>query len=215
MASPTPFINAGSIFGRLTTTGVIERRGKYLYQEVRCSCGVVKFVEQTNLKKGASKSCGCLSAELTSSRSTTHGKRSEPIYAVWNALKQRTTNPNSASWSAYGGRGITICDNWLTFEGFYADMGDPPFAGASVERKNNSLGYSKENCVWATSEEQNNNKRNNRYFEYRGKAYNLLELCELSKLPLTTLRNRLYTYKWSVVKAVETPIFAKKDHEIS
>jgi hypothetical protein len=87
-----------------------------------------------------------------------HGKFGTPIYNVWAQMIARCTNPNSTSWHRYGGRGISVCDDWRkSFEVFYADMGDPPI-GLSLDRRNNDEGYSKANCRWATKQEQAMNR---------------------------------------------------------
>ena len=211
MSSPAAFINAGSVFGRFTTTGVVERRNKYIYQEVRCSCGVVKFVEQTNLRKGVSKSCGCLNAELSSARSTTHGKSKSPLYAVWNMMKQRCTVPTYRHWADYGGRGITVCDRWLEFENFYADMGDPPFKRASVERKDTNKGYYPENCIWADRDTQNNNTRKSVRFTVNGEELTLKEMAERSGINQKTLSSRIYIYGMTAQEAFTAPVLAPKE----
>jgi hypothetical protein len=73
-------------------------------------------------------------------------------------MLQRCRNPNNRDYRNYGARGIAVCERWLSFENFYADMGDPP-PGMSIDRVNNDLGYSAKNCRWATTSEQNRNRR--------------------------------------------------------
>ena len=85
-------------------------------------------------------------------------------YKSWQSMKQRCLNPNNKRYAAYGGRGITICERWLEFANFYAEMGDRP-VGLTLERKDNSRGYEPGNCVWATYKEQANNRRNNRHHQ--------------------------------------------------
>lgn len=87
-----------------------------------------------------------------------HNKSSSRIYNIHKFMKQRCLNPNAPNYKDYGGRGITICDEWLDFNNFYADMGDPP-RDCTLDRINNNLGYNPDNCRWATQEEQSFNKR--------------------------------------------------------
>lgn len=87
----------------------------------------------------------------------THGKTDTPAYKSWEAMKRRCLNKNQLSYSRYGGRGITICDRWMSFENFLADMGERP-TGMSIERKDNDKGYNANNCIWGTVEQQARNK---------------------------------------------------------
>jgi hypothetical protein len=106
-------------------------------------------------------------------------------------MLQRVLNPNSASYFKYGGRGITVCDRWLKFEHFFADMGEPPTNDHSIERKNNEEGYCKRNCKWATSYEQNRNKRNNVLLTVGGRTQILADWATELKMAQNTLAGRL------------------------
>lgn len=205
MAKVFESVRAGQVFGRLTATSDAYTKGKYKYVSVECSCGVRKEVAQASLLKGASKSCGCLSAELTSARSTTHGMRSSPVYAVWNSMVQRCCNAENVQYPDYGGRGITVQDAWRTFEGFYADMGDPPFKGAMLERIDNDKGYYKDNCTWATRTEQNRNQRKNKLYTFNGETQGLWVWAERLNIPYKILHQRINTYSMTVEEAFTKP----------
>ena len=88
-----------------------------------------------------------------------HGMRKAPEYAVWQNMKHRCLNPNGLDYKNYGGRGIQICEKWLEFKGFIADMGIKPTAKHSIERLDNNAGYHPSNCVWGTPGQQARNKR--------------------------------------------------------
>lgn len=166
----------GQNFGRwvvLSYAGNDPRRKKWT---CRCSCGTEKIVREDHLRGNVSKSCGCLSAELAGMRLKASLKRHghttkhsiSPTYRSWTAMKKRCTDASNNRFCAYGGRGITVCEEWLgSFEAFLEDMGERP-DGATLDRINTDLGYCKDNCRWAPSDLQANNKRNSRYITYQG-----------------------------------------------
>ena len=107
-----------------------------------------------DLRKGYILSCGCHKAQRLREALTTHGLSHMPIYGRWSGMIQRCSDPNHIGYDRYGAKGITVCDRWLSFENFYADMGEPPTEQHSVERRDGSLGYFKDNCYWATRSQQ-------------------------------------------------------------
>jgi hypothetical protein len=121
----------------------------------RCQCGVEKWFEERNLRRGSTTSCG-------SCANKTHGGSKTPEYAVWRSMVDRCKLPTHQAYANYGGRGITVCERWSKYENFLADMGQQPFKGASIDRINNNEGYSPTNCRWANVLEQNRNRRTNR-----------------------------------------------------
>jgi hypothetical protein len=95
---------------------------------------------------------------IQNARYSRHGMSGTREYRIWAGMIQRCTNPNSMSYDDYGGRGITVCQDWLRFENFYRDMGDAPFK-RSLDRINNDLGYYPDNCRWSTATVQASNRR--------------------------------------------------------
>ena len=137
-------------------------------------CGNITIVNVSHLKNGHVRSCGCFRKE----NKTTHGFSDSPEYGIWNAIKKRCYNPNNQYYSNYGGRGITMSDEWKeSFEAFYRDMGPRPSHKHTIDRRENDKGYSKDNCRWATRIEQNNNRKNNIYYEFDGERKTLGEWC--------------------------------------
>jgi hypothetical protein len=151
----------GQVFGYYTVIDFSHIENKRTYWKCLCSCGTEKIVNGKYLANGDTKSCGCLAKETKKTMNKTHGNSSNGIvskeYHTWSGMIARCTNPNHTSYSDYGGKGITVCDRWLSFENFLADMGSKPDR-YSIERKDNSKGYNKENCIWADKYEQAANR---------------------------------------------------------
>jgi hypothetical protein len=157
----------------------------------RCDCGNFRTVAHRKLLTGYSKSCGCYSHDLTLAKCTTHGMSRTRIYCLWSDMHTRCYNPKFKQFQDYGGRGITMCDRWLKFENFYEDMGEPPSPKHSIDRIDNSKGYSPENCRWATQLEQANNKRNNCHVTYNGKTHTLAEWSRITGIHQGIIWKRL------------------------
>lgn len=120
--------------------------------------------------------------------------RHDPLFHVWRAMVARCTDPKNAKWKYYGGRGITVCERWRTFENFKTDMGERP-DGHTVERKDNNGNYEPENCIWATMAVQGANRRNSgpqaRPIEYRGETHHASEWARKLGLSRATICHRL------------------------
>lgn len=153
-------IQSGEVFAQLITLGASD--GSNSKVPCRCDCGTEISVLARNLRSGNTKSCGCRKRRAVIERSTRHGMAHTKIYNIWADMVARCRRPTHAHYADYGGRGITVCDRWLDFSNFYADMGDRP-KGRSIDRINNDGGYSPENCRWATASEQRSNRRQARF----------------------------------------------------
>lgn len=128
-----------------------------------------------------------------------------PLYTIWAGMRARCNNPKNKHFKDYGGRGIKMCDRWeISLANFAEDMGPRPSLDHSVERNNNDLGYSKENCRWATDVEQGRNKRNNKMLTHGGATRCQAEWCEVTGLPKSCILWRLKS-GWPVDKALTLP----------
>jgi hypothetical protein len=146
----------GQRFGRLAAIEAISDHGvrKWL---CRCDCGVVVAKTASMLRSGGVKSCGCL-RPLPSIDSPIYGMARSGTYLSFKAMHRRCTDRSHGSWESHGGRGITVCERWATFENFYADMGERP-EGLTLDRIDNDGNYEPGNCRWATWSEQRRNQR--------------------------------------------------------
>lgn len=133
-----------------------------------CDCGKQKYVMSSFLFSGAVKSCGCARNERIASLNRSHGKsRGGGAYKSWQSMIQRCNNPNSPMYYAYGGRGITVCERWTSFEAFIEDLGERP-KGGSLERIDPNGNYEPQNCKWLPMELQAKNKTTNRHVLVNG-----------------------------------------------
>lgn len=150
-------VTSNSVFGWLTVLRNVQRNDWLC----RCECGVEVVVKGFKLLSGNNKSCGCLKRSVLGDATRTHGMANSRVkgyssraYGVWQAMRDRCSNPNRKDYYRYGGRGISVCERWArSFEAFLEDMGEPP-AGLTLDRIDNDAGYFKENCKWATRKEQ-------------------------------------------------------------
>lgn len=144
-----------------------------------------------------------------------NGRSSLAEYKIWSAMKRRCTRQNATDYPRYGGRGITVCESWMSFDGFLADMGRRPSDQHTLERIDNEEGCYPGNCRWATLTEQNNNTRRNHFVEYRGERMTIAQATRAAGgvVLRETARNRIAVRGWPVERAVETPNTYRRDPE--
>lgn len=201
----------GQRFGRLT---VVERASDYVSPNkhklarwlCRCDCGNNIIAIGCSLKRKSTQSCGCLQKELAANKHTTHSKYGCRLYRIWIAINQRCNNPKNNEFNAYGGRGITVCEEWNNnFQVFYDWALRNGYAdNLTIDRINVNGNYEPSNCKWATRKEQANNTRRNRIITYNGKTQTLTQWADELKISYATLSCRINRYHWSEERALST-----------
>lgn len=193
-------------YGRLKCIeyrGSLKRTTYWLFQ---CQCGTYKVIRSNDVKNGSSQSCGCLLSETTTKNKTKHGLRYLPEYKTLMDMIARCYNPNNKHYHRYGGRGIRICQRWLNSkEDFIEDMGPKPTPKHSIDRIDVNGDYTPENCRWATSEEQNNNRRDNHHIEYNGETKTASQWGRVFNIHPTIITGRL-KLGWSIDEALNTKV---------
>lgn len=205
----------GKRYGRLEVIGFQHKKeqGRGWDWIVRCDCGKEKVVSPNDVKSGKTRSCGCLHDQACKDRATKFRHnvyKNKRLYGIYNGIKKRCYNKNEPRYSDYGARGISMCDEWLSpHDGFdkfvdwalengYAD-------GLSIDRIDVDGDYSPTNCRWLTLQQQNRNKRETKWVDYRGEHIQLKVLCDRLKIKYDTVHDRIYKRGWSVERAIEEP----------
>ena len=199
----------GQKFGRLTVIG----KGDYYFSpkgrkvkrwRCECECGKMTQASTTQLSKGHCKSCGCFMKDKAARLHTTHGMFGKRIYHIYSGMTQRCENRSSDDYHNYGGRGITVCDEWKnSFESFCDwAMANGYAENLTIDRINVNGNYEPSNCRWVTSKKQNNNRRNNRLLTYNGETHTMAEWADITGIKYSVLACRILNHKWTAERAL-------------
>lgn len=210
----TPGFNVGDKLQHVRIVGAYEvpRKdgGVREYYECVCDCGRTLRPEKFMLIKNPSVKCpSCAGKEAAVTRGC-DGRVHTKEHAAWMAMRQRCLNPKAQAYANYGGRGITVCERWLDFDAFLADMGKKPTPEHQLERIDNNAGYAPENCKWATRVEQQNNRRVTRYMTANGERLPVSEWARRLGTGVSTIVNRVNKSRWSEQDACTLPIDQSK-----
>ena len=196
-------IEVGKKFAHLRVLDIyrdLSQKRRVIYK-LKCDCGKIFDSRRDAIvfNKNPNKSCGCIAQENRKNQvvlNKTHGLSNHKIYRIWSSMKGRCLNKKDSHYQDYGGRGITICEEWHSFKNFYRDMGSTYKVKESVisnrntislDRIDNSKGYSKENCVWRNQQEQMRNLRKSIYVN----GISIVEFCKKNGIVLSTAYSRV------------------------
>jgi hypothetical protein len=201
----------GSRYGAWTVLSFSHRlaKSRVSYFLCRCDCGFETPVLIQSLRDGRSTRCRHCAAK----KRVTHGHcrfhTSTPEYSSWQAMHWRCRNPKYESWDHYGGRGITVCERWHSFENFLADMGHRPGLEYTLDRVDNDGNYEPGNVRWAPVAVQQNNRSTSKYFTFAGQTQTLSQWAGMLGIPTRTLRDRLKK-GWSVERTLTEPFHEER-----
>ena len=195
----------GQEFGRLTAIKSLPNTGHNTPWLCKCVCGGETIATSYNLRSGHTTSCGCFHKETVSKNFKTHGLSRSPIYTTWKLMMQRCYNVNNKNYKDYGQRGITVCQEWHSFDNFFNDMGSRP-KKFTIERINNNGNYEPSNCKWVSRLEQACNRRNSNLLTFRGQTFCISQWARITGISQKTIWKRVYSYEWPVEKALTTPV---------
>lgn len=171
----------------------------------RCDCGETRIVRGSHLTGKNTRSCGCLDREVVSKNAIKHGMRYSRLYNIWGKMKERCFNPNADNYRHYGGKGIKVCDEWLTFEGFYEWAKSSGYRDdLTIDRINVFGNYCPDNCRWATMREQANNTTRNHTITIRNETKTVQGWADEVGISRSTILSRLQN-GWSPEDAVLMP----------
>ena len=184
----------GKKFGQLLVLQESGRKNRQVLWKCVCDCGKTVLVRGSDLRNGQ-KSCGCIAAR---GRKKTHGKSDTRMYRIWRGIKERCCNTSSKYYSKYGGIGITVCEQWKdSFENFYSwSIANGYSDELTIDRIDNSKGYSPDNCRWATYQQQTDNRRCTQVITAYGKSQTLMQWANETGINYTTLW-------WRIKKGLE------------
>ena len=206
-------VKAGARFTRLIVLGAIRRERdisgtSHIVWHCQCDCGKEIETRSCNLLHGDTNSCGCYVRDKLRERAThghARGKRPSTEWTTWKNMVLRCTNPSVDAYPYYGGRGISVCERWMKFEHFIADMGCKPTKHHTIERNDVNGNYEQGNCRWATMLEQGANKQNTRLLTAFGETLHMQEWCRRTGILQGTLWDRL-DRGWPVERALSEPV---------
>jgi len=197
----------GMTYGRLTVVGYshTNKSGKTFWK-CKCECGKETVTSSDKLRRGVTRSCGCLRKELYGKAQTTHGMTKTKLYVIWSNMRSRCMYRKNSMYHNYGGRGISLCEDWKNFDSFrkWAEKNGYK-EGLSIERIDVNGNYEPKNCTWIPKSKQLLNQRRSHLVTAFGKTQTIKEWSDESGIKYDTIERRLNSYGWNPADAVSVP----------
>lgn len=209
-------VQVGDVFGNWTVLEILPKTRNYHKMfKCQCKCGTIKEIDGFNIIKGKTTSCGCIRKEVSKQRMTIHGQTNTPLHNVWCGIRERCYNSNCHAYKDYGGRGITMCQEWKDdFMTFYTWAINNGYEYTlTIDRIDVNGNYEPSNCRWADKKIQANNKRNNIIITYNNKTQSLKLWCEELNLDYDMIRARWQNPNWKN-KSIEEKLFTPNQKQI-
>ena len=208
VARKYPPVEVGSRYGRLTVVERAPKTSRHARWRCTCDCGNESTPLDFSLSAGKSTSCGCVAAEKAKARwanatpemyrdradnapNKSHGMSKHRAFKSWSDMKARCLNQKHKWYPTYGGRGITVCERWLSFEVFWRDIGSSWFPGAQIGRIDNNGNYEPHNVRWETAAQQQSNKSNNVLVDTEAGRMTVSQASRMYGVPISCISNRL------------------------
>lgn len=187
--------------GRATVLRQYTDERNHVMVECQCDCGKIFSTHRMSFVRDTTQSCGCYQRDRSIEGSFKHGMTGTRMHGIWSGLKSRCILTTNHSYKNYGGRGITVCDEWLCEDGFNKfyewSMANGYNDNLTIDRIDNSIGYTPDNCRWVDMTIQCNNTRRNIHIEYRGETKTMAKWARLLGLNYSKVYRRIYKLGWS------------------
>ena len=195
----------GERFGKLVVVSFDHRHNSRSYWNCICDCGGSRIVSIDHLRNGEIIDCGCYKKHI--SHHQKHGMYNHRLYGIWSMMKERCFNSKRREYHRYGGRGITVCPEWLDSKTFIEWALSNGYSDElTLDRIDNDGNYCPQNCRWISKKAQGQNRGNNRLITYDGKTKTITQWAEYSGLPYYILKKRIDKLGWPFERAISEPI---------
>ena len=197
----------GHKFGKLVVVEKINDKNQRVKYKCKCNCGNIVLVDSYNLRHGIANPCDCSQKKQNGvyNAAYKHGGSKTRLYSIWQGMLNRCRNPNVNRYDHYGGRGISVCNDWNDFVAFQNwALSNGYSAELSIDRIDVNGDYCPENCRWVDTQTQSNNKTTSRIIEFNGECHNVAEWSIITGINRGTIQSRLQR-GWSVARALSNP----------